>query len=90
MVERGRVVAPRRNVRAEVAIGVADAVEVDAINVVAADDARRHVHDPRRGVGMSRIEVDIAVERREAVGPGHDPVRAPGGTWAMHVVDVVR
>ena len=87
--DRGRVVSPGRYERAEVAVRVADAVEVDAVDVVRADDARRHVGDPGRRVGVAGVEHPVIVELREAVRSGHDPIRATGGGRSVQVEDVV-
>ena len=71
--DRRVVVAPRRDVRAEVVVGIADAVEVDAVDVVAPDDRERVVDDPLRRVRVARVDDPVGVDLLEAVRPLRDP-----------------
>ena len=65
--DRDGVVAPGGHAYLAVAVGVADAVEVDAVDGVVRDDARRGVHDPLRRIGVTRIDEPVGVRLHQAV-----------------------
>ena len=86
----GRVVAPGRHVRPEVEVRITDPVEVDAVDVVVANDARRCVHDPGRGVGMAGVDQPVVVHLLQAVRARHHPVVPPDGRRPVQVEDMGR
>ena len=87
--DRGRVIAPRWCAR-DVVVGIADAIEVDAVDVVAAHDARRDIDDPLRRVGVTGVEEPIGVQLLQAVGALCQPIGVADGGRAVGVEHVRR